>query len=117
MNVEYIGDNLSSGGFVPLALRTRTDSDHHFAVDIEFAVCTLRVAGERRVGIDDLRLAEIIGSGIEGGADTNSQHAAFLARFGLLLLPVIPADQLLSNLEHLRIIAGVVHAAVGRGVR
>src|SRR5207245_8656683 len=41
----------------------------------------------------------------------------FFAGFGLLLLPAVPTDEILRNFEHLRIVAGVVHAAVGRGVR
>src|SRR6266481_1628434 len=119
MNVEYVGDDLRRSGFVPLALRTRTDGHNHFAVNIEFAVCALRVAGERRVGVNDLRLAEVVGSGIECGADANADHAAvlFFTRLTLLLPPIVPADKVLRDFEHLRIVAGVVHAAVGRGVR
>src|SRR5208337_723999 len=97
MNVEYVGDDLRGGGFVSLALRTRTDGNNHFAVDIEFAVRALRVTGERRVGVDDLRLAEVVRSGIERGADANPEHAAFSARLGLLLLPVVPTDQVLRD--------------------
>src|SRR6266853_1406456 len=117
MNVEYVGDDLRGGGFVSLALRTRTDGHDHFAVNIEFAVCTLRVARKRRVGVDDLRLAEVVRSGIERGADTDSDHAAFSSRLALPLLPVVPPDQVLRDFEHLRIVPGVVDAAVGRGVR
>src|SRR6266404_5754552 len=119
MNVEYVGDNLRRGGFVSLALRTRTDGHNHLAVNIEFAVCALGVAGERRVGVDNLRLAEVVRSGIERSTDANPNHAAvfFFAGLGLLLLPAVPTDEILRNFEHLRIVAGVVHAAVGRGVR
>src|SRR6202795_1460980 len=108
MNVEYVGDDLRRGGFVSLALRTRTDGHNHFAVNIEFAVCALRVAGEWRVGINDLRLAEVVGSGIERGADANADHAAFFACLGLLLFPAVPTDQIPRDFEHLRIIPGVV---------
>src|SRR5208282_2808813 len=118
MNVEHVRDDLRRGGFMSLALRTRTDGHHHFAVDVELAICALRVAGKRRVRIDDLRLAEVVGSGIECGANANADHAPviFFARLGLLLLPIVPADQVFRNFEHLRIIAEVVHAAVGGGV-
>src|SRR5882762_8746159 len=108
MNVEYVGDNLRRSGFVSLALGTRTDGHNHFAVNIEFAVCALRVAGERRVRVDDLRLAEVVGSGIQRGTDANADYAAFFTRLGLLLLPVVPTDQVLRDSEHLRIIPGVV---------
>src|ERR1035441_9045806 len=76
MNIEHVGYDLRRGGFVSLALRTRTDGHYHFTVDIELAVRALRVAGERRVRVDDLRLAEIVGSRIERGADANADHAA-----------------------------------------
>src|ERR1035441_4682580 len=119
MNIEHVGYDLRRGGFVSLALRTRTDGHYHFTVDIELAVRALRVAGERRVRVDDLRLAEIVGSRIERGADANADHAAvfFFAHLDLLLLlPVVPTDQPFRDFEHLGIVAGVVHAAVGRGV-
>src|ERR1700676_3621856 len=117
MNVEHVGDDLGRGSFVPLALRTRTDGHNHFAVNIEFAVCALRVAGERRVRVDDLRLAEVVLSGIERGADANADHAAFFTRLGLLLLPAVPTDQILRDFQHLWIVSRVVNAAVGRSVR
>ncbi len=97
MNIENVGDDLRRGGFVSLALRAGTDGDDDFAVDIELAVGALRVAGKRRVGIDDLRLAEIVGAGVERGADADSDQTALLARVGLLFLPVVPADQFLSR--------------------
>src|SRR5208337_2082479 len=94
MNVEHIGDDLRRGSLVSLALRTRPDRHNYFAVDIELAVCALRVTGKRRVGIDDLRLPKIIRSRIKRGADADSNHAAvlFFARLGLLFLPAIPID-------------------------
>ena len=116
MNVQHVGDDLGGGGFVSLALRAGADCDHDFAVDIELAVRALRIAGERRTGIDDLRLAEIVGAGIERGADADSDQAAFFARCGLLLLPVVPADLLFRQLEHLGIVSRVVDASVGSGV-
>ena len=78
------------------------------------APCELPENG--RIGIHDLRLPEVVGAGIERGADADSDQAAFLAGRGLLLLPVVPADQALRHLQHLRIVARVVDAAVGRGV-
>src|ERR1035437_1516459 len=100
-----------------LALRAGAHGNNDFAINIQFAVRTLGVTGEGRVGVDDLRLSEIVGSGIERGADANPEDAAFSARLDLLLLPVVPTDQVFRNFQHLRIVAGIVHAAVGCGVR
>src|SRR5262249_48666432 len=78
---------------------------------------TLRVAGKGRVWIDDLRLAEIVRAGVECRADADADPAAFGACRGPLFLPVLPADFFLCDLQHLRIVAGVVDAAIRRRVR
>ena len=105
MNVQHIRYDLRRGGFVSLTLRTGADRNHDLSVDIKFAVCALRIAGIWQEGIHDLRLSEIVGAGIEGGPNPDSDQASFRTRRGLLLLPLIPADQDFRHLQHLRIVA------------
>src|SRR5207245_10959569 len=64
-NVQYVCDDLGRGCLMSLALRTRAYRDDNLAVDIKLAVGALRIAGERRIGIDDLRLSEIVGARVE----------------------------------------------------
>src|SRR5262249_3513436 len=116
-DVENVSNNLCSGGFVPLALRTTADGDDNFAIDIELTICTLRVTGKRSARVYDLRLAEIVGSGIECGADPDSDQAAISADLFLLLFPFVPADKFFGDFKHLRIVPRVINTAVGRGVR
>jgi hypothetical protein len=78
VNIQHIGDDLSSGGFVSLPLRTGTDGNDNFSINIKLAIRALRVAGERGIGIDDLRLAEIVGAGVERGADADADPAPTL---------------------------------------
>src|ERR1019366_768025 len=99
-----------------LTFRAGADGDDNLAINIELAVGTLRIAGKGSIRVHDLGLSEIVGSGIDRGPDPDPNPAAVLARLGLLLLPVIPSNQLLGPSEHLGIIARIVHAAVGRGV-
>src|SRR6266702_2310546 len=113
MDVQYVCHNLRGSSLVPLSLRTRPDGDDHFAIDVQLAVSALRIAGKGRVRIDDLRLAEIVGSGIQRRADTNADETSVLPRRRLLPLPVVPANAILGHLQHLRIVAG--DAAGGQG--
>ena len=48
MNAQHIGDHLGGSGFVSLTLRAGADRHYDFAIDIEFAVRTLRIAGVRQ---------------------------------------------------------------------
>src|SRR5208283_5669539 len=102
---------------VALPLRHRTDSDDNFAIDVELGVGRLRVAGKRRLRVDDLRLPKIVGAGIESGSDADAEPAAFRLRPCALGLPSVPADQLLRELQHAGIISRIVDASVRRGVR
>ena len=115
-NVQNVGHHLRRGRFVALALRHRAHAHNDFAVNIEFCVGGLGLAGEGRIGVDDARLAEIVRAGIERGADAHADHSPLRARLLLLLFPLLPADQALSDVEHLRVVAGVIDAAVGGGV-
>ncbi len=115
-DVQDIGHDLRHRCLVTLPLRHGADGNDDFAVDVKLGVGRLRIAGERRLRIDDLRLSEIIGAGIERGADTDAEPAAFGSRLRALNVPFLPADQFLRQLQHAGIIAGVVDASVGRGV-
>ena len=91
-DIQRFGDDLRGDGFVALALRDGAEADYHFAVDIELGERGFRLAGERGVGIDDLRLAEIIRAGIESAADADAEVAAFFAGFGAFFDPLVPVD-------------------------
>ena len=115
-NVQYICYDLSCRCLMSLALWTGTNRDHNFAVDIQFAVGALRIAGERRSGIYDLRLSKIISARIESRTNANANQPALLLSFSLLFLPRVPANELLGKLEHSGIVSRVVNAAIRRGV-
>src|SRR5216684_2892730 len=99
-----------------LSLRTRADRDDNLAIDIKFAVGALRIARERRVRIDDLRLSKIVGARIERRPNANADQPALFPRIRLLLPPAVPTDKLFGGLEHPGVISGVVNAAVRGGV-
>src|SRR5208282_3237286 len=67
--------------------------------------------------IYEARLSEVVRSGIECGTDSHAEPPAFFSRFGLFALPIVPADKLLSERQHSRVVAGVVDATVRRRVR
>src|ERR1700741_2342144 len=90
MNTQYVCHNLRRGGLVPLTLRAGTYSNYDLAIDIQFAIGALRITRERRLRIDDLRLAEIIGPGVEGGADSNANEPPLLTGGRLFFLPLAP---------------------------
>ena len=97
---EDVGDDLRDRGLVPLTLRHRADGDDDLAVDIELGGGGLRIARERRLRIDDLRLAEVVGAGVERGADADAEPAPFGLRLGALGLPLVPADEIFGDLQH-----------------
>ena len=115
-DAEFVGHHLRRRCFVALAGGCRAEHDDHRAVEIELDGRNLGIAGEREVGIDDARLAEVVGAGIERRADADADPAPFGTRRSLLLLPVVPADQLFRLFEQEWIVAGVIYAAVRRGV-
>src|SRR5437868_14305222 len=77
MNTQHVGDDLRRSGFMSLALRTRTNCDNDLSVNVELAVRTLRVTRKRGIGIDDLRLSEIVGAGIERRSNPDTDQATF----------------------------------------
>lgn len=93
---EFVGHHLSGGRFMTLAGRRRSKHDDHRPVEIKLDGGYFGVPGEGQVGIDDPRLTEIIGAGVERGTDTDTDPTTFGARRGLLLLPFVPADQFLG---------------------
>ena len=76
----------------------------------------MRIAGERRIGIDDLRLSEIVGARVERCTNANANQPALLSGFGLLFLPLVPTNELLAKVEHPWVVPRVVHATIRRGV-
>src|SRR5260370_3133461 len=93
---------------MPLPLRNGPHADNDFAVNIELGDGGLGLPRKRSEAVDDARLAKIVCAGIESRADANSNPAAFLARGGLFFLPFVPADQVLCQCQHPRIIAGIL---------
>ena len=93
-DAEGVGDDLGGGRFVTLSLRHRAHADDDLAVDVQLDDANFGLAGEGSVGIDDARLTEIVGAGIESRADAEANPTAFFASRRLLFLPVVPADQL-----------------------
>ncbi len=116
---EDVGDDLGGGRLVALALRRRPEVDGELAVDVEFGDRRLAVAGEGQVGVDDLRLAEVVGAGVEGRADPDPDPLAVVGGvdLGLLLAPLRVAELLERQVELLWQIARVVDAFVRRLVR
>src|SRR5260370_23628223 len=98
VDIEHISNHLRGGCFVTLALGARTNSDDNLAIDIQLAVCALRVSGKRRIGIHDLRLAKIVGSRIERGADSDSYPAPLGSRLNLSFFPILPVNLLFGDL-------------------
>src|SRR5260370_34052552 len=90
VDVEHIGNHLRGGCFVTLPLWTRTHRDDDLAIDIQLAVCALRVSRKRRIGIHDLRLAKIVRTRIERGADADSYPAPLASRLRLAFFPILP---------------------------
>ena len=114
---EDVGDDLRRRRLVPLSLRRRAERDDDLAEDVELDRRDLVVAGELQVGVDQLRLAEVVRAGVERRADPEAEQLA--ARRGLRppLLDRVVADQLERHVERPRVVAGVVDAAVRRLVR
>src|SRR6266851_841053 len=108
MDVQNVRHNLRGSSLVTLSLRTRPDGDDHFAIDVQLAVSALRIAGKGRVRIDDLRLAEIVGPGIQCRADTNADETSVLPRRNSLTLPDVRPNEILGNRNNPRIVAGIV---------
>src|SRR5947209_1554755 len=99
-----------------LPLRNRAQTNDDFTVDIELDVRGLRLAGIRRVRVHNAGLSEVIGAGIERGANTEPDHAAFGGGVLLLALPRVPMYEIFGDFEHLRIIARIVDASIGSRV-
>src|SRR5215469_6768431 len=95
-DIQDVGDDLRDRRFVTLTLWDRAHGNDDFAVDVEFRARRLRVAGERRLWIHDLRLAEVVSAGIKRGADADAEPAAFFLRLRPFGLPLVPANEVFS---------------------
>src|SRR5438046_712687 len=95
IHVEHVGDYLRGDRLMSLALRDGADADDDLAIDIELDVGGLRIAAEGRMRVHDARLAEVVGAGIERRANPDADPASFSPRLFLLLLPLIPTNQVL----------------------
>ena len=115
-DAEDVGGHLRRDRLVPLALRDRTERQNDLAEDVELDRRHLVVPRELQVGIEQLRLPEVVRARIERRADPQAEQLA--ARLGLapaLLDPVV-ADQVERDVQAARVVAGVVNAAVRRFV-
>ena len=62
--------------------------------------------------VDDLSLPEIVGSRVQRRADADADQPAVLPGLGLLVFPLVPADQCFGLIEQGWVIARILHAAV-----
>ena len=111
---DDVGDDLGGRRLVALTLRRRAERDDDLAEDVELHRRHLVVPGELQLGVDQLRLAEVVRARVERRADPEAEQLP--ARRGLLaplLEPVVP-DQLEREVERPRVVARVVDAAVRR---
>ena len=116
--VEDVGDDLRRRRLVPLPLRRRAERDDDLAEDVELDRRDLVVARELQLRVDEPRLAEVVRAGVERRADPDAEQLP--ARLRLLARCAgidVVADQLERDVEHRRVVAGVVDAAVRRLVR
>ena len=77
---EDVRDDLRGGRLVALALRRRPERDDDLAEDVELDGRDLVVARELQVGVDQLRLAEVVRAGVEGRADAEAEQLAARGR-------------------------------------
>ena len=113
-HAEDVGCDLRSGGLVALPLRAGPDRDRHLAVEIEPDDRRLAVARERQRRVDDPRLTKVVGAGVERRADADADPLAAAGARALARQRPLVVDQLERAIEHRRIVAGVVDAAVRR---
>ena len=80
-------------------------------------VATSLLPRELELRVDHPRLAEVVRAGVERRADADTEQAAARLRLRAALLDRAPADQVGRDVEHLRVVARVVDAAVRGLVR
>ena len=115
--VEDVRDDLRRRRLVALALRRRAERDDDLAEDVELDRRDLVVAGELEVGVDQLRLAEVVRARVERGADPEAEQLAAGGRLCPPLLDARRTDEVERHLHRPRVVARVVDAAVRRLVR
>ena len=62
-------------------------------------------------------MAIYVATNVQGYPDPNPDQPALLSPLRLLAFPLVPPNQFFRHLQHLRIVARVVHATIGRGIR
>ena len=115
--VEDVRHDLRRRRLVALALRRRAERDDDLAEDVELDGRDLVVAGELEVGVDQLRLPEVVRARVERGADPEPEQLAARGGLGPPLLDPVGADELERHVQRPRVVARVVDAAVRRLVR
>ena len=115
--LEDVGDDLRGRRLVPLALRRRAERDDDLAEDVELHRRDLVVPRELELGVDHPRLAEVVRSRVERRADPDAEQLA--AASASARRSAMPSQPIRSSadVEHARVVAGVVDAAVRRLVR
>ena len=68
------GDDLRGRRLVALALRRRPEGHDHLAEDVELDRRDLVVARELQLGVQELRLAEVVRPRVEGRADPEAEQ-------------------------------------------
>ena len=111
---EDLRDDLRRRRLVSLPLRHRAERHHDLAEDVELDRRDLVVAGELQLRVEDHRLAEVVRSGVERGADADPEELPARLRVAPLLVQRVVADQVERDVEAAGVVAGVVDAAVRR---
>ena len=80
-DAEDVGDDLRGRRLVPLPLRHRAERDDDLAEDVELHRRDLVVARELQLGVEQLRLAEVVRARVERRADAEAEQLP--ARLGV----------------------------------
>ncbi len=115
--LEDVGDDLSGRRLVALTLRGRAQRDDDLAEDVELDRRNLVVPRELQLGIDHARLAKVVRARVESRADADPEQLAARLCVRPARLDARVVDQVERDVEHLRIVARVVDAAIRRLVR
>ena len=116
VDAEDVGDDLRGDRLVPLPLRRRPERDDDLAEDVELHRRHLVVARELQLRVDQARLAEVVRARVERRADPDPEQPAGGLRLGAAGGEPLLAEQAERQVEHRRVVARVVDAAVRRRV-
>ena len=109
---EDVRSHLGGGCLVALSLGCRTQGERHLPVQVQLRRARLAVPRERQLWIQNLRLAEVVGTGVDGRADPDADALAgadggFPHRLGAFVI-----DQVEHLVECQRKVPRVVDATV-----